>query len=79
MERARELLGVEKETPEEYSGATNRVDVYELRYRALDELLSEREFAAVLMLLVKRRGYQANSKRSADKDEGKVKDAIRKN
>lgn len=79
MARARELLGIEKEQPDDYKDVKNRADVYELRARALDRLISEKEFAAVLMLLIKRRGYQSNGKRSDDKDEGKVKDALRRN
>lgn len=78
LERARELLGVQKEQPDDWRGV-KRADVYELRVQALDEKINEQDFARVLLLILKRRGYQSNSKRAADKDDGKVKSALADN
>ena len=78
LERARAVLGVPQENPDDYKNV-QRADIYELRARALDEKVSEADFARILLLLLKRRGYQSNSKRDTADDEGKVKEAIAEN
>ncbi len=78
LERARELLCINKENPNDYAGK-QRFDVYELRAKAIDEKIEEKDFARVLMLILKRRGYKSNGKRENNADDGLVKDAIKKN
>lgn len=55
-------------------------ELYELRYRGLDEKLSFTEFGKILLMLNKRRGFKSNRKTTASaeakKEEGKVKEAI---
>ena len=71
---ARELFAAHGVTP---NAAPH--DVNELRAAGLDRLLEPREFAAVLMLLIKRRGYKSNSKALKDKEEGELLSAVRSN
>lgn len=78
LERARALLGYAKENPADWRGGV-QPDVYDLRVRALDENIGENNFARVLLLILKRRGYASDSKRTADKDAGKVKKALDEN
>ena len=54
-------------------------DVNELRVAALDKLLTPEEFAAVVMLLIKRRGFKSNSKVQTDAEDGKLLEAVHKN
>lgn len=46
-------------------------DINSLRVQALDERISEQDFARVLYMLIKRRGFKSN-KRGASKEEGKL-------
>jgi len=53
-------------------------DIYELRTKALDELVTRTDFARILIHLAQRRGFKSNRK-SESSDEGKLKDAVRRN
>lgn len=51
----------------------NSIDVYELRFDGLDELLDRKEWARVLTNIAKRRGYKSNRKtEEEDKEGGKL-------
>ena len=55
-------------------------DIYELRARALDELISPEEFARVLIHLAQRRGFKSNRKSDAKSEEnGKILNAVSEN
>lgn len=57
-------------------------DIYEIRTRALDEPISNVEFARVLINLAQRRGFKSNRKvdeNTKDKETGKLLGAIEKN
>ncbi len=54
-------------------------DVYELRVRALDHLVSPEEFARILIHLGQRRGYKANRKSDARAEDGKILGAVSEN
>ncbi len=58
----------------------NLPDVYELRYKALDQLLSDDEFAQVLLHIAKHRGFRSTrtSDRSS-KEDGAVINATKEN
>jgi len=59
---------------------TNVTDVYELRVKALDFVLSDEEFARVLIHIAQRRGFKSNKKSDKnDKENGKLLDAVSKN
>lgn len=66
-----------------YSNPCKGVDqynVYELRARALDELLSNHDLVKVLVHLAKHRGFKSNRKgEEKDKDGQKMKQAMREN
>ncbi|MBQ1934614.1 MAG: hypothetical protein II370_06405 [Clostridia bacterium] len=47
-------------------------DIYELRARALDELISPEEFARVLIHLAQRRGFKSNRKSDAKSEENTI-------
>lgn len=53
-------------------------DTNMLRVQALDEQISEQDFARVLYMLIKRRGFKSN-KRGASKEEGKLLKATAEN
>ncbi len=56
-----------------YTISEETTDVYELRAKGLDELLSRKEFARVLTNIAKRRGYKSNRKTDEeDKEVGKL-------
>lgn len=48
----------------------NGADVYELRAKALDEKISENDFARVLYTIAKNRGFKSNRKSEAEEKEG---------
>ena len=83
LERIRGLIVssrilTKEELSELYLGELS--DIYEVRTRALDELISRSEFARVLIHLAQRRGYKSNRKAEAkDGDSGKVLDAVSEN
>ena len=56
-------------------------DVYELRTRALDELVTQKEFARILIHMAQRRGFKSNRKavEEADKESGQLLKAISAN
>lgn len=54
-------------------------DVNELRVAGLDNLLEEREFAAVILLLIKRRGFKSNSKAQNSAEDGELLSATKRN
>lgn len=54
-------------------------DIYGLRVKALDELVSREEFARILLHLSRRRGFRSNRRNPSDKEEGKLLDAISDN
>ncbi|MEG1270706.1 MAG: type II CRISPR RNA-guided endonuclease Cas9 [Ruthenibacterium sp.] len=84
LERIRKLLVDENVLSEEelenlYAGKALE-DIYALRTRALDELLTPSEFARVLLHLAQRRGFKSNRKSDAsDKDAGKLLSAVQQN
>lgn len=56
-------------------------DIYEIRARALDELVTPEEFARILIHLAQRRGYRSNKKsdNTADSSTGKILTAVSEN
>jgi len=57
-------------------------NVYQLRYEALDRLLTEEEFAQILIHIAKHRGFKSTRKagtKENEKEEGKVLEAIKQN
>lgn len=55
-------------------------DIYMLRAKALDEMLTNREWARVLIHLAQRRGFRSNRKSdAADKEAGKLLNAVSEN
>lgn len=56
------------------------VDIYEIRTKALDELVSCADFARILIHLAQRRGYKSNKKSdAADENNGKLLSAVVEN
>ena len=78
MQKVKELLVKyslvsEKELETLYIITETTPDVYELRAKGLDQLLSRQEFARVLTNIAKRRGYKSNRKiDEEDKEVGKL-------
>lgn len=54
-------------------------DIYLLRAQALDRLLTNGEFARVLINIAQRRGFKSNRKNTSDKDEGALLSAVDSN
>ncbi|MDN2927317.1 hypothetical protein PAK06_09265, partial [Campylobacter jejuni] len=54
------------------------ISPYELRFRALNELLSKQDFSRVILHIAKRRGYDY-IKNSDDKEKGAILKAINQN
>lgn len=54
-------------------------DVYELRVKALDAPVSREEFARILIHISQRRGFRSNRKNAADKEDGKLLEAVNEN
>lgn len=55
-------------------------DIYMLRTKALDEKISNQEFARILINLAQRRGFKSNRKAdSSDKEAGKLLNAVNEN
>ena len=55
-------------------------DVYEIRTKALDEQITPKEFARIMIHLAQRRGYQSNRKSEAkEEDTGKMLGAVSEN
>jgi len=64
-----------------YKSDFNKLDVYELRARALTEELSPEELLKVLYQIAKRRGFKSNRKvvEESDKEGGRVTSALKAN
>lgn len=71
----------QKEIEDMYANYKFQYNVYELRVQALEEKLTNRELARVLINFVKRRGYKSNSKseESSSKEAGKLLTATKEN
>lgn len=54
-------------------------DIYALRTRALDEAVSRRDFARILIHLSQRRGFRSNRKSASEKEDGKILAAVAEN
>ena len=65
----------------DYRSDFNKLNVYELRARALIEELSPEELLKVLYLIAKRRGFKSNRKvvEESDKEGGRVTSALKTN
>ena len=83
MERIRGLIvsgGIltKEELGDLYNG--KQADIYELRTRALDQAVTSREFAKILIHLAQRRGFRSNRKAvSAGGEDGKLLSAVNEN
>lgn len=60
-----------------YNGVLS--DVYALRTKALDELLTAEEFARVLIHISQRRGFKSNRKNANGKEDGKLLASVNSN
>lgn len=65
-------------------GEVQNLDVYKLRAKALDNVLTNAELCKVVFNLLKHRGFKSNRKgisadKKAEKEEGKLKQAIKNN
>lgn len=54
-------------------------DIYSLRVRALDEPVSAKSFARILIHLSQRRGFRSNRKTPSDAEDGKLLEAVNVN
>lgn len=86
VERTKRLLEryhiiSKKEIEDMYANYKPQFNVYELRVQALDEKLTNRELARVLISFVKKRGYKSNSKaeENSNSDAGKLLTATKEN
>lgn len=86
VERTKNLLEryniiTKKELEELYSNYKFQYSVYELRVQGLDEKLTNKELARVLISMVKKRGYKSSSKaeESSNKENGKLLTATKEN
>lgn len=74
LEDIRNLLG-----QKDMSRKEGERDVNELRCTALDEKISERDFARVLYSIAKHRGFKSNRKNASSKEDGKLLAATKQN
>ena len=74
LDDLRKLLG-----QEDMSRKIGERDVNELRCAALDEKISERDFARVLYSIAKHRGFKSNRKNASSKEDGKLLAATKQN
>lgn len=86
VERVKRLLEkyniiTKKELQNMYDNYKFQYNVYELRVQGLDEKLTNKELARVLISFVKKRGYKSNSKseESDNKEAGKLLTATKEN
>ena len=86
IERTKRLLErydiiTKKEIENMYNNYNFQFNVYELRVQGLNEKLTNKELARVLISFVKKRGYKSNSKseESENSDAGKLLTATREN
>lgn len=68
-----------KEEMDKMFSAGNLEDIYKLRARALDETVSKKEFARILLHLMQRRGFKSNRKADKNSEDGKLLSAISEN
>ena len=57
----------------------NLQDIYALRVKALDNLVSNTEFARILIHIAQRRGFRSNRKSAASKEDGQLLQAVNAN
>ena len=71
----------EKELNDMYENYNFQYNVYELRVQALDEKLTNKELARILISFVKKRGYKSNSKSEEieNKEAGKLLTSTKEN
>jgi CRISPR-associated endonuclease Csn1 len=79
-----EQLGImtTEQIAEMYSNSTNLVDVYRLRYEALDRQLKKDEFVRVLIHIAQRRGFKSNRRSELSEkgsESGKLLSAVNDN
>lgn len=86
IERTKRLLEryniiTKKEIEDMYNNYKFQFNVYELRVQALEERLTNKELARVLISFVKKRGYKSSSKaeENGNSDAGKLLTATREN
>lgn len=85
VERTKRLLEryniiTKKEIEDMYENYVFQYNVYELRVQALEEKLTNKELARVLISFVKKRGYKSNSKsEELNKDAGQLLIATKEN
>lgn len=75
IEKARDFLSKNLLDNKEISKEHN-LDIYELRKKGLDELLSIEELYYIVIHFVKHRGFRSNRKSETESEAGKVKKAI---
>ena len=81
-ERIRELMlsaGLLSEAELEGLYAGELEDIYSLRTRALDQEVSRREFARILLHLSQRRGFRSNRSAASGKEDGQLLEAVSEN
>jgi len=81
-ERIRELLQREKIITEEelshlFDGQLS--DIYALRVKALDEIVTNKELARILIHISQRRGFKSNRKNASTKEDGELLSAVHEN
>ncbi|MBP3597589.1 MAG: type II CRISPR RNA-guided endonuclease Cas9 [Clostridia bacterium] len=86
VERTKRLLEryniiTKKEIENMYENTNYQYNVYELRVQGLEEKLTNKELARVLISFVKKRGYKSNSKSEeiSNKEQGSLLTATREN
>lgn len=72
-------LGCSKEMLAEMFQKGHLEDIYDLRTRALDEPVSEEEFARILLHLMQRRGFKSNRRKEKSKENGLLLKAVAEN
>ncbi len=73
------LMSIE-EIEDIYHNSRNIMDIYQIRYEALDRQLNREEWIRILIHLAQRRGFKSNRKDSSkDKETGKLLDAVKNN
>lgn len=72
-------LGCSKEDLGQLFKEGHLEDIYALRTRALDEAVSETEFARILLHLMQRRGFKSTRRKEKTKDDGLLLQAVAEN
>ena len=69
-----------RQVEELYVDSTGKTDIYELRYQALSQPVSNSDWARLLIFFAKHRGFKSNRKHISDGgDEGRMLNAITEN